>query len=255
MLVVDDDPFQRRVLRAWLSEAGWDVAEAGDVGEALAAIAGVSVAFVDLRLDEADGYEVARRLGSLSLESPPALVAVSATMSESERRRCRDAGFVHTMAKPLQREAVVDAVRRLAGGAGGRAVGAGGARPQGEAMDGVPESLRGVPALAALWRMEQTSPEPELVPAVEGLRQAGRLLAACGDGEARADTVTAAAHGLAGVAGMLGCTRVEVTSKALASKVRETATVDGETRLLISVIVNEVEAAVESLLRKIEAAR
>ena len=258
VLVVDDDPFQRKVLRAWLSASGWDVEEAGGVAEALERLDKVVVALVDLRLGEEDGCEVARRRPTSSEASSeaassaassetvvPALVAMSADMSEAVRERCREAGFVHTMAKPFQRENVLDVVHRLAGGTG--------ADPF--EREEVPAVLRDVPALAALWRVEQTSSEPELMPAVEGLRQAGRLLtsAAEGGGPGASRAVAAAAHGLSGAAGILGCTRVEVTSKALASKVRERG-LDGESRLLVTVIEAEVDAAVDELRRKIEQA-
>ncbi|MDA8020068.1 MAG: response regulator [Thermoanaerobaculia bacterium] len=249
ILVVDDDPFQRKVLRAWLSAAGWPVLEAGTVDQALREIGGVRLALVDLRLGDEDGLEVARHIATLPIGTRPSLVAMSSDMSESVRARCREVGFAHTMAKPFQRENVLRVVRRLAGD--DREANASGAT-----LDDVPASLRDVPALAALWRMEQSSSEPELVPAVEGLRQAGRILsAAARDGDLDvARTVADAAHGLAGAAGILGCTRVEVTSKALASRVRREG-VDDQTRLLVSVIENEVQTAVESLLQKIESAR
>ena len=257
VMVVDDDPFQRKILRAWLAASGWDVREAATVGEALEQLSDVQVALVDLRLGHEDGFQVARRLpdvlSSRTPAKPPALVAMSAEMSESVRARCRAAGFVHTMAKPFQRDNVLEIVRSLEGGV--RAAGV--SPPDAETpADAVPESLRQVPALAALWRLEQTSSEPELVPAVEGLRRAGQLLASAALDEVSriSQTVSAGAHGLAGAAGMLGCTRVEATSKALASHVRRQG-VDPQARLLISVIENEVDLAVEELLRKIAVAR
>lgn len=245
VLVIDDDPFQRKVLCAWLAASGWQVDEAGGVVEALERLGDAVVALVDLRLGDEDGFEVARRRVA-SPSGGAALVAMSADMSEEVRRRCREAGFAHTMAKPCQRENVLDIVRRLAGAQHVVAP---------ERAD-VPAVLRDVPALAALWRMEQTSSEPELLPAIEGLRQAGRLLTSAagarGPGAARA--VADAAHGLAGAAGILGCTRVEVTSKALASRVRDRG-LDGETRLLVTVIEAEIEMALDDLHRKVELAR
>ena len=253
VLVVDDDPFQRKVLRAWLAASGWEVTEAGTVAEAVerldAPSISVAVGLVDLRLGDEDGLDVARHLGGAAEADAPALVAMSADMSDVVRERCRDAGFVHTMAKPFQRDNVLEVVRRLAGGA---------ERHSPERHE-VPAELRDVPALAALWRVEQTSSEPELIPAVEGLRRAGQLLtsAATDDGPTASRAVAAAAHGLAGAAGILGCTRVEATSKALASKMRgrEGQSLDGEIRLLVTVIEAEVDTAVDDLRRKIELAQ
>lgn len=245
VLVIDDDPFQRKVLCAWLSASGWEVEEASGVAEALERLGSAAVALVDLRLGDEDGFEVARRRVASS-SGGPALVAMSADMSEEVRQRCREAGFAHTMAKPFQRENVLEIVRRLAGVQ----------RSDAPERDDVPAVLQDVPALAALWRMEQTSSEPELLPAVEGLRQAGRLLTSAAEdsGPGAARVVADAAHGLAGAAGILGCTRVEVTTKALASRLRDRG-LDGETRLLVTVIDAEVDMAVNDLRRKVELAR
>lgn len=251
LLVVDDDPFQRKVVNVWLSGSGWTVREAANGDEALEQVPDARVVLIDLRLGDADGFDVARRIGALSLDPAPALVAMSADMSESVRERCRRAGFDHTMAKPFQREGLLEVLRGLTSGhkaaAGPNVASESGA---------VPEPLRDVPALAALWRLEQVSLEPELVPAVEGLRQAGRLLTAAAVERtvAGAQAVGAAAHGLAGAAGILGCTRVEATSKALAVQVRRQG-LDESSRMLVGVIENELKSAVAALLAKIEAAR
>lgn len=253
ILVVDDDPFQRKVLRAWLAADGWRVEEASDGDQAVERADGVRMVLLDLRLGEEDGCEVGRRIVERSGGGGPQLVAMSADMSPAVRARCRDAGFVHTLAKPFQQEGLLETLRTLRGRS---------AAPRGDqaataasAPDEVPESLREVPALAALWRLEQASSEPELRPAVEGLRQAGQILtsSAEGDGPATDQAVAAAAHGLAGAAGVLGCLRVEATSKALAGHARRRG-VDGEARLLLSVIENELERAVDSLLAKIDEA-
>jgi CheY-like chemotaxis protein len=60
VLVVDDDPVARDVLRRTLAKGGWAVAEAGDGREALAQLARAApaVLLLDLMMPGVDGFEV-----------------------------------------------------------------------------------------------------------------------------------------------------------------------------------------------------
>ena len=64
VLVVDDEPNQRRVLRIGLEEAGFDVLEAADGREALEVLDTTSaqLAVVDLMMPDIDGVELTQRL-------------------------------------------------------------------------------------------------------------------------------------------------------------------------------------------------
>ncbi len=64
VLVVDDEPNQRRVLRIGLEEAGFEVLEAADGREALEVldVAAAQLAVVDLMMPDIDGVELTRRL-------------------------------------------------------------------------------------------------------------------------------------------------------------------------------------------------
>ncbi len=64
ILVVDDEPNQRRVLCIGLQEAGFEVLEAADGREALEVLGehAVDVAIVDLMMPEIDGVELTRRM-------------------------------------------------------------------------------------------------------------------------------------------------------------------------------------------------
>lgn len=68
VLVVDDEPQIRTVLRGYLEAEGYDVAEAADGAEALAALREVPPALVllDVMLPGIDGLEVLRQLRSFS---------------------------------------------------------------------------------------------------------------------------------------------------------------------------------------------
>ena len=62
VLLVEDDPDQRFVLSAFLRGAGHEVTECASAREAEEAEA-CEVAFVDRNLPDADGIDLARRLG------------------------------------------------------------------------------------------------------------------------------------------------------------------------------------------------
>ena len=62
VLVVEDDPEQRRVFALVIRARGHEAVECGTVAEAKAADA-CEVAFVDKNLPDGDGLELARELG------------------------------------------------------------------------------------------------------------------------------------------------------------------------------------------------
>ena len=64
MLVVDDERAIRRLLRMYLTDAGFTVAEAGTGEEAIEQVrrGGIDIVLLDLMLPGMDGYEVCRRL-------------------------------------------------------------------------------------------------------------------------------------------------------------------------------------------------
>jgi len=248
ILVVDDDPFQQGVYCTWLENAGWRVQGAGSPEEALGFAAAAHVVLVDLRLGTSDGFELCRQIRSQSTEQEPALLAMSAELSEELREKCLNEGFLDALAKPFRPGELLDAVSRVSA----RLRDAATAKVV-ASLDDVPPSLRSVPTLSALWRLEQATGSSELLPALDNLKGAGRTLIAAGS-TGDASFLAEAAHGLAGVAGILGCERVEATSRALAVRTRDRG-FDEETRLLVMVIENELDSAVDNLRRKIEAAR
>jgi CheY-like chemotaxis protein len=62
VLIVEDDPAQRRVFALVVENLGHDPVECGTMAEARAAGA-CEIAFVDRRLPDGDGRELARNLG------------------------------------------------------------------------------------------------------------------------------------------------------------------------------------------------
>ncbi len=117
VLVVDDDEDSRAILRAYLSHHGALVTVAGSATDALAALRRVKVHLVvsDLSMPGMDGHELLLHLRTLPDEGqqPTPAVALTAFDSSSYRRRALDAGFDAYLTKPLDSDALVQAIVRL----------------------------------------------------------------------------------------------------------------------------------------------
>ncbi len=69
---------------------------------------------LDLRLGEPDGFEVARRLRRRSAAGAPlVIVAISASVFESERQQAMDAGYDGFLPKPFRTHQVLAVLGRL----------------------------------------------------------------------------------------------------------------------------------------------
>ena len=114
ILIVDDDPTNRYMLRSLLEGHGFQVAEAPGGEQALAiARRGVPDAVVtDLLMPGMDGYSLCRAwVGDPVLSSKPFLV-YSATYTETkDRQLALDLGAVAFLAKPMEPDELVAAVQ------------------------------------------------------------------------------------------------------------------------------------------------
>jgi signal transduction histidine kinase len=113
-LLVDDNEDSAMIMGETLTMLGYDVAVANDGPSALARAAEFKpqVALVDIGLPGMDGYEVARRLRSLSgLPADLKLVAVSGYSQPGARRRSIESGFAALLVKPVALEDLMSTVR------------------------------------------------------------------------------------------------------------------------------------------------
>jgi CheY-like chemotaxis protein len=117
ILVVDDVVQNRAMLIDTLVPLGFEVLSASDGREALA-VAGrgrPDLILMDVMMPVMDGLEATRRLRQLAeFESTP-IVAVSASAGREEAARACDAGADLLLAKPLQREALLQVIGELLG--------------------------------------------------------------------------------------------------------------------------------------------
>jgi PAS domain S-box-containing protein len=118
VLVVEDDPDNREVLRRLLERHHAVVGAAGSAGEALEMLPRVQphVLVSDIGLPGVDGYELIRRvrlLGGAVGETIPA-IALTARASAEDRSRALRVGFQAHLAKPVAPGELVAAVASLA---------------------------------------------------------------------------------------------------------------------------------------------
>ncbi len=111
ILVVDDDPSIREVLRVFLEREGFEVVEAADGASALASAPGVDLVVLDLMLPELSGWEVAKVL----LRDRPELriVILTARNTENERVYGLELGADDYVVKPFSAREVVARIKSL----------------------------------------------------------------------------------------------------------------------------------------------
>ncbi len=107
VLLIEDDPDGREILRELLEDRGHqvDVAESGLAGIAQATRAPPDLLLTDINLPGLDGYEVIRRVRETVLPVPY-LVALTGYGLPEDRRRTREAGFDEHLVKPVDLEAL-----------------------------------------------------------------------------------------------------------------------------------------------------
>ncbi|MBK1658991.1 PAS-domain containing protein, partial [Paracraurococcus ruber] len=136
ILVADDVPANLAVARALLESAGHRVTCVADGQQAVQAVQDAAAdrpfdaVLMDVMMPGTDGLEATRRIRELpgpAARTP--ILAVTAGAFPEDVAACRAAGMDSHLAKPIEREALIAALARLAGPAGdappGRATGKG----------------------------------------------------------------------------------------------------------------------------------
>jgi two-component system response regulator ResD len=110
ILVVEDELSMRRLLRLYLTKAGFTVEEAATGREGLTALlrGGVDLAIVDVMLPEIDGFEVVRQVRR---SSPVPVILLTARGEESSRVAGLELGADDYVVKPFLPHEVVARVR------------------------------------------------------------------------------------------------------------------------------------------------
>jgi two-component system cell cycle response regulator DivK len=115
VLLVEDNPHNRKIFSGMLAHAGFTIVEAEDGHQALAAIAKQlpDVILMDLSIPGVDGWEVTRRLKADARTKPVPIIALTAHAMRGDEERARAAGCDHYLAKPISPKKVVEEVRKI----------------------------------------------------------------------------------------------------------------------------------------------
>ncbi|PYR55147.1 MAG: hypothetical protein DMF91_25020, partial [Acidobacteria bacterium] len=113
ILVVEDNPITRKMLRVVLQTEGYAVVEAPDARAALAAAQAAlpDLVLQDLILPDMDGLELVRRLRALAGGPELPILALSGFLSRLEESRTADAAFTALLVKPIEPGRLIDAIR------------------------------------------------------------------------------------------------------------------------------------------------
>ena len=121
ILVVDDESDARTVVAETLRLEGARVTVTDSAGSAFAKVqepdAHFDIVVTDIAMPEEDGYSLVRRLRALQTGRQLLAIAVTGYASKNDVAAAMDAGFDLHVAKPLDLDAFVPMVRRLASGA------------------------------------------------------------------------------------------------------------------------------------------
>ncbi len=112
ILVVEDNPLTRKMLRVTLETDGYAVSEAADGRAALAALEQAVPALIlqDLILPDMNGFELIRQLrGRGAIDLP--ILALSGFSSRVEGARGAEAGFTRLLLKPVEPSQLLEVIR------------------------------------------------------------------------------------------------------------------------------------------------
>jgi CheY-like chemotaxis protein len=123
VLVVDDQPDARELLKRVLSECDAQVLTAGSAGEALEVITKEKpdVLVTDIGMPEMDGFELLRRVRALTQDRGARIpaIALTAFARSEDRTRALRAGFQVHVSKPVEPAELVATVASVVGRTGG----------------------------------------------------------------------------------------------------------------------------------------
>jgi two-component system, chemotaxis family, CheB/CheR fusion protein len=114
LLLVEDNADARQTLRMLLEIEGYQISDAADGLEAVAAILEQrpDISLVDIGLPHIDGYEVARKVRA-ELGDDIYLIALTGYGQSSDKQRAREAGFDQHLTKPVDLARLRDVLERV----------------------------------------------------------------------------------------------------------------------------------------------
>lgn len=113
LLIVDDSPSIRAILRTTLKGAGYAVVEAVDGVDALGKTTGVDAVLCDINMPRLNGLEFLRRLRAASGTRTLPLVFLTTESRPEQKEQGRLLGATAWITKPFNPTTVVEVMRRV----------------------------------------------------------------------------------------------------------------------------------------------
>lgn len=115
ILIADDTPSSRELLRSILESSGYEVVEAEDCNQVIerAATFQPDLVILDLQTPQLDGCAAASALRKIPAFSTTPIVALAATLSDAIPERITQAGFTGYLVKPIGPARLRQCIARL----------------------------------------------------------------------------------------------------------------------------------------------
>ena len=115
ILVVEDTPDNRQILRDLLTSAGYEVIEAINGAEGVAAAIEhlPDLILMDIQLPVLDGYEATRRIKAHAATAKIPIIAVTSYALSGDETKAREAGCDGYVAKPFSPRQLLAKVREF----------------------------------------------------------------------------------------------------------------------------------------------
>ena len=115
ILVVEDTPDNRQILRDLLTSAGYEVIEAFNGAEGVAAAIEhlPDLILMDIQLPVLDGYEATRRIKAHAATAKIPVIAVTSYALSGDEAKAREAGCDGYVAKPFSPRQLLAKVREF----------------------------------------------------------------------------------------------------------------------------------------------
>jgi two-component system cell cycle response regulator DivK len=114
ILVVEDQPDNRQIIRDMLAETGYEISEAENGEEALAAIAKQrpDLILMDIQLPIMDGYTATRQIKANPTFRSIPIIAVTSYALSGEEKKAREAGCDDYVPKPYSPRQLLAKIRQ-----------------------------------------------------------------------------------------------------------------------------------------------
>jgi two-component system, cell cycle response regulator DivK len=115
ILIVEDTEDNRQIVRDLLSSAGYELIEAADGAEGVAAAEREKpdLILMDIQLPEMDGYEATRRIRAIPAIAKVPIIAVTSYALAGDEGKTREAGCDGYVAKPFSPRQLLAKVREF----------------------------------------------------------------------------------------------------------------------------------------------